>query len=185
MRKDAAAESRLRGRAIKNEIDRKNRIYSAAEARFELSFSEEAQKEAAELFAVIPGWRDSDKKRQTALERAESIRNETQYKNAVKLAEKGDARSLEEAAESMKQIADWQDAIRKAKEFEQAYSEVARKEREKKEYQERTERNRKAYDEQFSELLSGEEEVTLSLLKAEERLKTLEGSTGIKNLLLL
>ena len=130
--KDAAAESRLRGRAIKNEIDRKNRIYSMAEAKFELDFSEEAQKEAAELFAVIPGWRDSDEKRKTALERADALHNEALYKNAMKLAEKGDARSLEAAAESMKQIADWQDAVKKAKEFEQAYSEVARKECKKK-----------------------------------------------------
>ena len=130
--KDAAAESRSKGRAIKNEIDRKSRIYAMAEAKFELDFSEEAQKEAAELFAVIPGWRDSDKKRQAALERAESIRSEKLYKNAMKLAEKGDARSLEAAAESMKQIADWQDAVKKAKEFEQAYSEVARKECKKK-----------------------------------------------------
>ena len=151
--KDAAAESRLRGRAIKNEIDRKNRIYSMAEAKFELDFSEEAQKEA-ELFAVIPGWRDSDQKRKTALERADVLHNEALYKNAMKLAEKGDARSLEAAAESMKQIADWQDAVKKAKEFEQAYSEVARKEREKKEYQERTERNRKAYDEALCSCLT-------------------------------
>ena len=182
---DPAEEARQQGLRIKKEIDRKNGIYTRAQSKLELGYSEAALREAAELFAQIPGWRDSDAKKELALQKAEEVYNETVYKKALKLAERGDAASLSDAVETMKKVSAWRDAVSKAEEFELAFTEIKKKEIRKREEKERTEKNRALYAQQYQELLDSEDETGAELAETAERLKVINSvnSSGLYVLL--
>lgn len=182
---DPAEEARKKGLEIKKEIDRKNGIYSRALSKLELGYSEAALREAAELFAQIPDWKDSAAKREEALKKADEVYNETVYKKALKLAQRGDAASLADAVETMKKVSAWRDAVNKAEEFELAFTEIKKKEKKKREEKERTKRNRELYEEKYRALLDSEDKVGAKLIETVEKLKVYEqgSSSGLYMLL--
>ena len=69
---DAIEQARQKGLEIKKEVDRKSRIYTRASGKLQLGYSEEALREAADLFSQIPGWRDADARQKEALKKADA-----------------------------------------------------------------------------------------------------------------
>ena len=161
----------------RNEIDRKNRIYSDAMEKMSSSTTEQSYRDAASLFQAIPGWKDADDKREQALAKAETKRRQNLYDDAVNLAAKGDSDSISKAIGMLNSISDSKLAEKKAKELSAILDKVKNSEALAEKERFYLEKLQRQYDEEYRENLTlirerdnivkkkREDEYNLSMLK--------------------
>ena len=128
---DDKTKSELNGYITHINTRNKNEIYDRAVNAMKSAKSEDAYKEAAELFSTIPDWKDAEKLEKECLE----TRKDIMYNFACALQESGEEKKLAKAADVFTKLNDYKDSIERAKACRLVYEEekATRKEREKRE----------------------------------------------------
>ena len=103
------AQQQIAACAAGTEDLRQEQIYQKA-ADLAREDTEDSYQKAAELFASVPAYRDAQDKSAKCREKAEGIRKEQVYRNAVKLASYRSMAELEEAARLFGTVSGYKDA---------------------------------------------------------------------------
>ena len=138
----------------RNEIDRKNDIYSEATKKMACSTSEVSYREVVKLFQSISGWKDADDKREEALQNAEAARKDYVYQQAINLASSSNSKLIAKGIQKLESIPGWKDSDALVKEYEVKLSnqkELEAKEERKKQH---ITEMRKQYDAEYSLLIN-------------------------------
>lgn len=99
------------------ETARKNDVYSRA-VNMMRSSSEQNIKQAAALFASIPGWKNADEFAKQCPDLAETARKNKLYDEAIEQGRKLRIDSLRSAIDKLRMLGDWKDAPDKIIEYE-------------------------------------------------------------------
>lgn len=94
----------------RNERNHLNSIYDTAEKLVQSAKTEKECIDAARFFESISTWKDASKKAEDALEKAEVIRKDTIYDEAIKDTKSSDPDVIMNAKARLESIADWRDA---------------------------------------------------------------------------